>query len=471
MAAILSSSSIEMNLNTMDSKQEEFASHANAGDTDPSKWSKSKRRRMRLKRKKIEEAKCNSAADPSEHRYNNADDGGVEKRRRISSPAPSLSQPSQPCPPTNSSTVTGSHAELSPKKKKKKQKRDSSIEASPRQNNKPEAAIEQISKQPNIQKKNASEKVTSSQTKPPQSLMMSTLQKSFLARLTSSRFRELNEELYTQSSQRSFEQFNKNPQLFEQYHIGFRRQVEEWPVNPVDVIYKKIVGGWKKSNKKEDTIIIADFGCGDAKLAERLLALHVDHHGNLSSKPSPKKAKRVWNPFQVHSFDLVSGGNPLVTPADIAHVPLPDESVDIGVYCLALMGTNVADFVREGWRVLKFDGILRVAEVRSRFETCADPYDCKRGESENAHKTKQLHNNTQRKKSQNNESPTSEKFIKPLMILDDFTSLMERCGFRCNKIDRSNKMFLFMDFIKVRGSAGLSEKESFSAKPCIYKRR
>jgi hypothetical protein len=28
-----------------------------------------------------------------------------------------------------------------------------------------------------------------------------------------------------------------------------------------------------------------------------------------------------------------------------------------------------------------------------------------------------------------------------------------------------------MDFTKVKGSAGLSEKESFSAKPCIYKRR
>eukprot|EP00956_Cyclotella_meneghiniana_P034753 scaffold108003_cov116-Cyclotella_meneghiniana.AAC.2 len=59
----------------------------------------------------------------------------------------------------------------------------------------------------------------------------------------------------------------------------------------------------------------------------------------------------------------------------------------------------------------------------------------------------------------------------PLMILDDFKSLMDRCGFRCIHVDQSNKMFLFMDFVKVKGSSGLSEKESFSAKPCIYKRR
>eukprot|EP00956_Cyclotella_meneghiniana_P003191 scaffold3926_cov26-Cyclotella_meneghiniana.AAC.3 len=60
----------------------------------------------------------------------------------------------------------------------------------------------------------------------------------------------------------------------------------------------------------------------------------------------------------------------------------------------------------------------------------------------------------------------------PLMILEDFKFLMDRCGFRCTHVDQSNKMFLFMDFVKVKGSSGLSKKESFSAKPCnIYKRR
>ena len=81
---------------------------------------------------------------------------------------------------------------------------------------------------------------------------MSTLQKSFLERLTSSRFRELNEELYTHSSQHSFEHFTENPELFDQYHVGFRKQAKEWPINPVDVIYKKIVNGWKKGQMESN---------------------------------------------------------------------------------------------------------------------------------------------------------------------------------------------------------------------------
>ena len=284
---------------------------------------------------------------------------------------------------------------------------------------------------------------------------MSTLQKTFFARLTSSRFRELNEELYTQPSAQSFAQFTSNPELFTQYHTGFRRQVAEWPVNPIDVIYKKIIREYKKQKKRQD-VVVADFGCGDAKLAERLLRLQSDENGSLVPKPfvnEIKKKKKGSNtgkcPFKVHSFDLVSGGNPLVTPADMTNVPLPDESVDIGVYCLALMGTNVPDFIREGWRVLKFGGMLKVAEVRSRFEACIDE-----GRKKHSRKSKEETEST-----------------KPLMILDDFESLMERCGFHCTNVDQSNKMFLFMDFIKLEGSTGLSKKENFSAKPCIYKRR
>ena len=34
-------------------------------------------------------------------------------------------------------------------------------------------------------------------------------------------------------------------------------------------------------------------------------------------------------------------------------MPLEDDSVDIAVFCLALMGTNVTDFITEANRVLK----------------------------------------------------------------------------------------------------------------------
>uniref|UniRef100_A0A8C3M482 Ribosomal RNA-processing protein 8 n=1 Tax=Chrysolophus pictus TaxID=9089 RepID=A0A8C3M482_CHRPC len=49
-------------------------------------------------------------------------------------------------------------------------------------------------------------------------------------------------------------------------------------------------------------------------------------------------------------------------------VPLADESVDIAVFCLALMGTNLQEILEEANRVLKQGGTLMVAEVASRFE-------------------------------------------------------------------------------------------------------
>ena len=353
---------------------------------------------------------------------------------------------------------------------------------------------------------------------------MSTLQRTFLERLTSSRFRELNEELYTHSSQHSFEYFTKNPELFDQYHVGFRKQVCEWPVNPVDVIYKKIVSDWRKdrSEKKskndgtmpdrksskstgahtKQQVVVADFGCGDAKLAQRLLSLKIGKDGQTltqsaasTSSKKKKNSKQATQssaicPFKVYSFDLVSGGNKLVTPADMSKVPLPNESIDVGVYSLALMGTNVADFVREAYRVLKFNGVLKVAEVRSRFETDStgierDDNDTmsggtsgggKRGKLNNGKKfsllkkkqQQQSGDHTTKPRDDSNGNSTSQQ---PLMLLDEFIALMERCGFECTQLERSNKMFLFMYFVKVDGSNGLSEKERFTAKPCIYKRR
>uniref|UniRef100_A0A8B9FXG2 Ribosomal RNA-processing protein 8 n=1 Tax=Amazona collaria TaxID=241587 RepID=A0A8B9FXG2_9PSIT len=51
-----------------------------------------------------------------------------------------------------------------------------------------------------------------------------------------------------------------------------------------------------------------------------------------------------------------------------AAVPLADESVDVAVFCLALMGTNLQEILEEANRVLKLGGTLMVAEVASRFE-------------------------------------------------------------------------------------------------------
>jgi hypothetical protein len=55
-------------------------------------------------------------------------------------------------------------------------------------------------------------------------------------RLDGSRFRWINEKLYTMDSLMAKEMFQSNPVLYEVYHRGFKAQVEKWPVNPLDLI-------------------------------------------------------------------------------------------------------------------------------------------------------------------------------------------------------------------------------------------
>ncbi len=69
----------------------------------------------------------------------------------------------------------------------------------------------------------------------------------------------------------------------------------------------------------------------------------------------------------MYSFDHVAIDDS-VTACDIAHVPLDDETLDVVVFSLSLMGANFADYLREAHRTLKLDGWLHVYESTSRFE-------------------------------------------------------------------------------------------------------
>lgn len=142
--------------------------------------------------------------------------------------------------------------------------------------------------------------------------------------------------------------------------------------------------------------VIADFGCGDAKLAES-----VAH--------------------KVYSLDLVAT-KPEVTACDMSKTPLNKESVNVVVFCLSLMGTNLRDFLVEANRVLKPNGQLRVAEVKSRFEK-----------------------------------------------VDDFLSHVQSCGFKLVDKDVNGDFFYYFHFKKVGDAMKLGSQ--FSLKPCLYKKR
>ena len=269
------------------------------------------------------------------------------------------------------------------------------------------------------------------------------IQEAFKARLAGSRFRILNEELYTTTSKKSYDKFKENPELFEQYHEGFRHQVESWPQNPVDVIVQSLTSTYqKKSKSTTGPCVVADFGCGDAQLAKDLLAV---------KKVKRKGETKDENVFEVHSFDLVSP-NELVTACDMADVPLKKKSVDVCVFCLSLMGTNLADFIREAHRVLKDDGRVKIAEVRSRIEY--------------SHSRKGKNSN---KNSNKESSSTASSKEKTEGTLEEFTDVLGKLGFESVKTDRTNTMFLLLD-LKKNGKKPNKDLE-FSAKPCIYKRR
>ncbi|KPM38901.1 hypothetical protein AK830_g7688 [Neonectria ditissima] len=247
--------------------------------------------------------------------------------------------------------------ETQPKQKKtKKDKKD--------KKQKPTDDVEAASDLPASTAK--SEAVVKAPAAPP-APKLTPLQAAMREKLVSARFRHLNETLYTRPSEEAYQLFAESPEMFGEYHEGFRRQVKVWPENPVDSFLKDIRarGRVRAPGKQRPgapplslarTVLprttqhctIADLGCGDARLAEAL-------------KADGKKLR-----ITVKSFDLQSP-SPLVTKADIANLPLEDGSINVAVFCLALMGTNWVDFVEEAYRILHWKGELWVAEIKSRF--------------------------------------------------------------------------------------------------------
>ena len=213
------------------------------------------------------------------------------------------------------------------------------------------------------------------------------------SKMEGARFRWINEQLYTTTGHQAKQMFDEDPSLFDIYHTGFSTQVSKWPLNPLEKIIAYV-----KSLPPD--FVVADFGCGEAKLAHSV-------------------------PHTVHSFDLVAT-NSSVIACDMAHVPLAKRSVDVVVFCLSLMGSNVSDFIREARRVVKKGGLLKICEIASRIDS-----------------------------------------------VEDFVGSVESFGFKLVRKDIISKMFLDFEF---KATAVAKQGENSSApsihlNPCIYKRR
>lgn len=265
--------------------------------------------------------------------------------------------------------------------------------------------------------------------KPELKTKLTPMQLKMQQKLSGARFRWINEQLYTTSSSDALSLFKKQPHVFEEYHQGFKHQVESWPENPVDTMVKNFklrlqkplnAPGGLPADYSGD-IVVADMGCGEAKLSLQV--------SKLRGGPKSRRAR-----FKVHSFDLHKA-NDRITVADMANVPLPDESVHVVVFCLALMGTNLEDFVKEALRILKPQGEIWVAEIKSRFDITDKGTDVQR-----------------------------------------FVDTLKGYGLHHKATDDSNKMFVRFEFVffpkqqKTKFIEGEKDERPL-LKPCIYKRR
>ena len=132
------------------------------------------------------------------------------------------------------------------------------------------------------------------------------------------------------------ERLQKNAEEWAQYHTLYRKSRADWDVVPYEEMIR-----WCQ---ERTGYVIADLGCGEGQIAEAVSDRHT-----------------------VQSFDHIAA-NDDVTECDIAHLPVDDETFDVAIFSLSLMGANITDYVREANRTLKLDGHLHIIEATSRFK-------------------------------------------------------------------------------------------------------
>jgi hypothetical protein len=131
------------------------------------------------------------------------------------------------------------------------------------------------------------------------------------------------------------ERLRTTPEEWCHYHSLYREARKAWAVIPFEEMIH-----WCQ---QRSGYTIGDFGCGEAHLAEAVSDRHI-----------------------VHSFDHVAV-NAGITACNMAHVPLDDETLDVAIFSLSLMGSNSSDYLQEAYRTLKLDGHLHIIEATSRF--------------------------------------------------------------------------------------------------------
>ena len=149
-------------------------------------------------------------------------------------------------------------------------------------------------------------------------------------------FSRMNAQWNSSYSQTNYQRLQDNPEEWMQYHTLYQEARKTWPIVP----YQQAIQ-WLE---KRSNLVVGDFGCGEAKIAQALSGRHT-----------------------IHSFDFIAI-NDNVVECDIARVPLEDACLDVAVFNLSLMGLNSFDYIREAARTLRLDGQLWIYESLSHIK-------------------------------------------------------------------------------------------------------
>jgi ribosomal RNA-processing protein 8 len=247
------------------------------------------------------------------------------------------------------------------------------------------------------------------------------------SRLAFSRFRSMNEFLYTHTTGEAVNFMDE--QCFQMYHAAYSEIADKWPIRPIDHICNRMRSLFKNRGKGK---VFADMGCGSKPLI-------ADAFPNAT----------------VHSYDLISKDD-RITQADVTNVPLGDGVCDCVVFSLSLMGSNIAEQVKEGSRILKENGILIIAEVTSRFKGQDKN---KKVNSKNAHSQEE----------DNEEAAGDEEEEQEIDSLEDFASKLSKLGLVMNKTENlePNSFFVILEFIRNSKTVNKKKTKKQNTRTCI----
>lgn len=116
--------------------------------------------------------------------------------------------------------------------------------------------------------------------------------------------------------------------------------------------------------------------------------------------------------------------NDKIVKCELRKIPSEDAQFDVCICCLSLMMTGITGVLKEINRILKIDGVFYLAEVTSRVKNM-------------------------------------RKFI----------SDIEKIGFKVNEVDKTNKCFFLISFVKKSDVAPDSRLPSIELGSWLYKKR